>query len=96
VKLLGKTDTPEKADVYIEAVGSCNAVETYLENVRPNGQIILVGNPSVDFKIEQKLYWQILRKQLTLTGSWNSSFPCDWDGVIKNIKMLSIDKLAIP
>ena len=34
----------------------------------------MMGNPSSDIFLEQNIYWQILRKQLTFVGTWNSSY----------------------
>jgi len=43
---------------------------------------VLIGNPEGDITLSQNTYWRILRKQLTLTGTWNSFYesqmPCDW------------------
>jgi L-iditol 2-dehydrogenase len=33
-----------------------------------------MGNPAKDMTIPQKAYGEILRKQLTLKGTWNSSY----------------------
>ena len=33
-----------------------------------------MGNPAGDMTLTQKGYWEILRKQLTLKGTWNSSY----------------------
>jgi L-iditol 2-dehydrogenase len=84
VSLVGKNDSPGEADVYIEAVGTVNSFATCVENVRPNGRIISVGNPNAGFNIGQKLYWQILRKQISVKGVWNSSYPSDWREVLDN------------
>jgi L-iditol 2-dehydrogenase len=35
---------------------------------------MLVGNPSSDMGLSREIYWKILRNQLTLRGTWNSSF----------------------
>jgi L-iditol 2-dehydrogenase len=41
-----------------------------------------MGNPSGDINLPQAVYWQILRKQLTVRGTWNSSYDgkndSDW------------------
>ena len=40
-----------------------------------------MGNPDGPRSLSQDLYWRILRKQLTLTGTWNSSYghaASDW------------------
>lgn len=77
------------ADVVFECVGKN---ETYLQAVdiaNPMGRICLVGNPASDMNLDKKLYWKILRKQLTLTGTWNSSFTHeeddDWHYVLKKL-----------
>ena len=44
-----------------------------------------MGNPEGDITLKQDTYWRILRKQLLVTGTWNSSYeagePCDWTEV---------------
>jgi len=95
VELLGRGDTQCLAhyDACVEAVGSTDAFQRCIDLVRPNGQIVLVGNPSKDFCIEQKLYWQILRKQINMQGSWNSCYPSDWQQAIENIDKLCMEEL---
>ena len=42
---------------------------------------MLIGNPTEDLHIEKNAYWSILRKQLTVCGSWNSNYNSrvnDW------------------
>jgi L-iditol 2-dehydrogenase len=92
VSVRGRGDeTPASADACIEAVGSAEAFRRCLETVRPNGQIVLVGNPNAAFNLPQTLYWQILRKQLTLRGSWNASFRLDWDCVAEHANKLRLE-----
>jgi L-iditol 2-dehydrogenase len=62
------------ADVALEAAGASSAVEGCLRSVKTFGQVILMGNPAKNMDISQKAYWEILRKQLTLRGTWNSSY----------------------
>ena len=42
----------------------------------------MMGNPSGNIEMKQDVYWRILRKQLKLIGTWNSSYEsnkdCDW------------------
>ena len=74
------------ADVAIEAVGipltACNC----LESAASGGKVIFVGNPHGDFTFPQNTYWQILRKQLTIFGTWNSAYSdthkSDWNMVV--------------
>ena len=62
------------ADVVLDAAGVSSAVEDALLTAKTGGCVVLMGNPAGDIHIGQKKYWEILRKQLTLRGTWNSSF----------------------
>ena len=46
----------------------------------------MMGNPYTDIYMPKNTYWRILRKQLTLTGTWNSFYEkdsdCDWKHVL--------------
>lgn len=81
-------------DVFFECVGNNASVNNALESTAPAGRIMLVGNPASDMNFSRDDYWQILRKQLTVKGTWNSSFsygrdvdivPSDWEIVIKSV-----------
>jgi L-iditol 2-dehydrogenase len=62
------------ADVFFECVGRNETIAQAVDNTAPGGRVCLVGNPYSDIKLEKDIYWKILRNQLTLTGTWNSSF----------------------
>ena len=69
------------ADVTIEAVGSNEAINNAVKATGALGRIVLVGNPYGDLSMEKNIYWSILRKQISITGSWNSSYNSrvnDW------------------
>ena len=55
----------------------------------PGGRVQLIGNPASDILLERNLYWKILRNQLTVKGSWNSSFTHDesddWHYVLQRL-----------
>lgn len=72
-------------DVTIEAVGTPSAINMAIQQTRPEGQVVLMGNPSGQIPLEQDVYWRILRKQIHLTGTWNSSYKSadksDWQEV---------------
>lgn len=74
--------SPESYDVVIEAVGTEDAINRSLTVTKAGGTLVLMGNPAGDIQLEQNTYWRILRKQLTVTGTWNSSYEsgaiCDW------------------
>ena len=65
------------ADAYFECVGRNETVEQGLGMVKAGGQLCLVGNPAGDMTLIQGDYWKILRKQLRIRGTWNSSYLGD-------------------
>ena len=56
----------------------------------PGGRIMLVGNPASDMTLPKDVYWKILRNQLTVLGTWNSSFTHstedDWHYVVDRLR----------
>lgn len=84
--ILNKT-SQDGVDVVIDCVGSSQSLAEALECVRPGGQVLIVANPKGDLQLDKNTYWKILRRQITLTGTWNSTFTHsaqdDWNTVIK-------------
>lgn len=76
--------------VFFECVGKNETIETALKVTAPGGRIQLVGNPASDISFDRDTYWKILRNQLTVKGSWNSSFTHDndddWHYVLNRLK----------
>lgn len=76
--------------VFFECVGKNETIETALKVTAPGGRIQLVGNPASDISFDRDSYWKILRNQLTVKGSWNSSFTHDddddWHYVLNRLK----------
>ncbi|MGE5558445.1 MAG: galactitol-1-phosphate 5-dehydrogenase [Bacillota bacterium] len=70
------------ADVAVEGAGVSDTLEQCLKCVRPFGRIVAMGNPAGDMILSQKAYWELLRKQLKIAGTWNSSYVAlpknDW------------------
>jgi L-iditol 2-dehydrogenase len=88
------------ADLVLEAAGVPATLEAGVRSARPFGKMVLMGNPLGKMEFSQKGYWEILRKQLTLKGTWNSSyngFKNDWilavncmeNGVLELSKMIT-------
>lgn len=67
----------ERMDVVFEAVGSNESMKNCILMAKNSGTIVAVGNPKDDFKLEKDVYWKILRRQLTLKGTWNSEYSDD-------------------
>ena len=66
-------------DIFFECVGKNETVALALDLAAANGQVCLVGNPYTDILLDKNIYWKILRRQLVITGTWNSSFLGEWE-----------------
>jgi len=81
-------------DFVLEAVGTPKAIELAISATRRGGSLVLMGNPSGDITVSQAVYWKILRKQLRLAGTWNSSYdgknPSDWTEVVDALSSKAI------
>jgi len=77
------------ADVFFECVGKNETIRSALWCTAPEGTVQLVGNPASDICLDKNSYWKILRNQLTVKGSWNSSFTHqkddDWHYVLDRL-----------
>lgn len=73
-------------DAVLDCVANSESLSDALTIVKPAGQVVLVGNPKGDVPMDKNTYWKILRKQIHLTGTWNSSFTHsaedDWHMVL--------------
>lgn len=81
------------ADVVIEGTGSSAALENCFKSAKTFGRVVLMGNPLRDMSVGQKGYWEILRKQLTVKGTWNSGFSGasnDWTKAISLMPRLGL------
>ncbi len=83
------------ADLCVDAVGVPAASAQALRGCRPRGSVVWLGNPSGDMTFTQADYWLILRKELKVTGSWNSeygAFPkCEWSTVLQAMASRQLD-----
>ncbi len=62
----------EAVDIVFEASGAPAALNDAIIRCKDFGHLILVGHSARDVVLEHSNFVQILRKQLTLIGSWNS------------------------
>ena len=80
-----------------ECVGKSEVYEIVVDVLKNEGQACLVGNPYSDMTLNREIYWKILRRQLWITGTWNSSFTHeeddDWHEVIRLIEEGKVDPL---
>ena len=83
--VMSKTDDAG-VDVFFECVGKSDTAQWAIDMAAPAGTVMLVGNPHSDMSLDKQVYWKILRNQLIIKGTWNSSFTNekddDWHYVI--------------
>lgn len=81
-------------DVFFDCVGKNDVLTKGIKSLAPEGKMMLVGNPASDIALEKSLYWKILRRQLKLIGTWNSSFTHDktddWNYVLECLARKSV------
>jgi len=79
------------ADIAVEGAGVSQTLEQCLKATRPFGKVVAMGNPMGDMKLSQHAYWELLRKQLKIMGTWNSSFTSlpknDWELAIRAMEL---------
>ena len=84
-----ETALEHSRDIVIEAVGSTEAIEAALRMASPGGRVVLAGNPGGDINLKKEIYWRILREQLRIYGTWNSSYYgdsiSDWTEVAETL-----------
>lgn len=85
-------------DGCIEGTGSSEGLESCLCSTRNFAKIVLMGNPGGAMELSQDAYWKILRKELQLVGTWNSSYndmENDWQKAVMAMQngVLQLDAL---
>lgn len=82
-------------DVFFECVGKNDTFAQAVNCTAAAGKICLVGNPYSDMCLEKPVYWKILRNQLYIAGTWNSSFTNsgddDWHYVLDRLESKRIN-----
>ncbi|WP_161969332.1 MULTISPECIES: alcohol dehydrogenase catalytic domain-containing protein [Campylobacter] len=76
-------------NIVFECVGSNESLENSIKFLKTKSTLVLVGNPESDMLIKRDVYWKILRMELNIIGIWNSYFPCEWQEVVKIMKLLN-------
>lgn len=84
------------ADIVIEGTGSSNGLNNAILSARFGGNLVMMGNPHSDTVINLDNHSQILRKELNISGVWNSSYSetpiNEWK---YTVQMLESEKLKV-
>lgn len=82
-------------DIFFECVGKNETQAMAIENTAFGGQICMIGSPHTDICLKKVTYEKILRNQLTISGTWNSSYrgdeTDDWHYALERISQNRID-----
>lgn len=82
-------------DCALEGTGHQNGIKKCLEVINPQGTCVFMGNPSDNVLLEQNTYWQILRKELNIFGTWNSSFSDSQNDWKESLKAMVENKINV-
>ncbi len=63
--------------MHFKCVGKNETVSLGIKAVGASGRVVTVGKPFTDMSFDREVYWRILWNELTVTGTWNSSFCHD-------------------
>lgn len=82
-------------DAALEGTGHADALVRCLDAVKPQGRIVLMGNPAGAMDLPQQAYWGILRKELEITGTWNSGFAGEENDWTQAIEAMAAKQLNV-
>lgn len=71
-------------DLCVEACGLSTTRNAAVSCCSRRGHVFLIGNPAGTLEMEPAIYSSILRKELSLSGSWNSLPDPDWKEVLNH------------
>jgi len=79
----------------VEGAGAAACYSAAIRYAENNGRVLLVGNPASDVGLERSLVSQILRKQLTIQGTWNSNIAEPENEWARTLATAASGKLAL-
>ena len=94
VKTIQEMTDNEGVHICVEGTGASQPLAEALQSISREGTLLVMGNPIDKIQLEQADYWCILRKQLRLIGTWNSSHNLvqdDWKDAIYAMYTKTID-----
>ena len=88
-------DGAARVDAVLEGSGASDAIARAIRAVKPGGKIVLMGNPGGDVTLSSDEYQTVLRKELQLIGTWNSSYAKTDNDWVESLKALSEERINI-
>ena len=95
VKQVEELTNGRGVDVTLEAAGVPVTFTAAVASAGAGGRVVMLGNPSGDVTLPAKLISQMMRRELALVGTWNSSYsasglPDDWRTVLAAVASGSV------
>jgi L-iditol 2-dehydrogenase len=89
-----QTGKPEFADVAVDAAGAPAALLAAMRVARR--AVVLLGNPAGDLQLPSALWSQLMRREVTLFGTWNSDYSVtgtddDWHAALAAMAAKQLD-----
>lgn len=86
----------EGAHLCVEAAGVPQTTVQALAAARRGGRVVLMGNPSADVTLPASLISQVMRRELSIFGTWNSEYSAcggddDWRAVLAAMASKALD-----
>jgi len=82
-----KANNGRPPDIVIEGTGTGSALGQAIDCVRTFGTVVMMGNPHKDTTIRLSQHSNILRKEITLQGIWNSHYAAtpinEWEYTVR-------------
>ncbi len=84
------------ADLAIEGAGVPQTMVQALSITKRGGRVVLLGNPSRDVTVPASILSQVMRREVTIYGTWNSDYSAcgnrdDWRDVLEAISTGHLD-----
>jgi L-iditol 2-dehydrogenase len=89
-----QTGKPEAADIAVDAAGAPAALLAAMRVARR--AVVLLGNPAGDLQLPAALWSQLMRREVTLYGTWNSDYSVtgtadDWHAALAAMAAKQLD-----
>ncbi len=100
VAIVNEQTDGKGAHVAIEAAGAPDTYRQALGCVGYGGSVVFMGNPGADVMLPAPLISQLMRRELTLFGTWNSDYSAagnddDWRTVLDAIASCQLTLLPL-
>lgn len=69
-------------DMVLEATGSVDAISLGISLIKSGGEVVLMGNMKTGINLDRNTVDALIRREITIKGTWNSDYKCvendDW------------------